>query len=86
MNVNTTLTTLSLWSFVSHDLLWNLMPTDSSINSSKSNKLPDLNLYLPKLAEAHQAALKINLGKGNKKNCWKIIYLLAIPARYSNDG
>ena len=47
------------WSFVSHDLLWNLMPADSSVNSSKSNKLPELNLYLPKLAEAHQAALRI---------------------------
>ena len=56
------------WSFVSHDLLWNLMPADASINSSKSNKLPDLNLYLPKLAEAHQAALRINLeiGRQNK--------------------
>lgn len=56
------------WSFVSHDLLWNLMPSDPSINSSKSNKLPDLELYLPKLAEAHQKALKIYLktGKQNK--------------------
>ena len=54
------------WSFVSHDLLWNLMPADSSINSSKSNKLPDLNMYLPKLAEAHQAALRINLEKGKQ--------------------
>lgn len=56
------------WSFVSHDLLWNLMPADASINSSKSNKLPDLNLYLPKLAETHQAALRINLeiGRQNK--------------------
>ena len=54
------------WSFVSHDLLWNLMPADSSINSSKSNKLPDLNLYLPKLAETHQAALRINLEKGRQ--------------------
>ena len=56
------------WSFVSHDLLWNLMPADESINSSKSNKLPDLNLYLPKLAEVHQAALRINLeiGRQNK--------------------
>lgn len=54
------------WSFVSHDLLWNLMPADSSINSSKSNKLPDLNLYLPKLAETHQAALRINLEKGKQ--------------------
>lgn len=54
------------WSFVSHDLLWNLMPADSSVNSSKSNKLPELNLYLPKLAEAHQAALRINLEKGKQ--------------------
>ena len=54
------------WSFVSHDLLWNLMPADSIVNSSKSNKLPELNLYLPKLAEAHQAALRINLEKGKQ--------------------
>jgi hypothetical protein len=54
------------WSFVSHDLLWNLMPADSSINSSNYNKLPDLNLYLPKLAETHQAALRINLEKGKQ--------------------
>ena len=54
------------WSFVSHDLLWNLMPADASINSSKSNKLPDLELYLPKLAEAHQAALRINLEIGSQ--------------------
>lgn len=52
------------WSFVSHDLLWNLMPTDPSINCSKNNKLPDLNLYLPKLAIAHQDALSINLKEG----------------------
>ena len=55
------------WSFVSHDLLWNLMPSDPGINSSKSNRLPDLNLYLPKLAKAHQAALRINLEVGKQE-------------------
>lgn len=55
------------WSFVSHDLLWNLMPADSIINCSKSNKLPDLELYLPKLAEAHQAALRINMEIGKQE-------------------
>ena len=54
------------WSFVSHDLLWNLMPADPSINSSKSNRLPDLELYLPKLAVMHQAALQINLETGKQ--------------------
>lgn len=47
------------WSFVSHDLLWNLIPSDGSINSSKSNKLPELDHYLPKLAETQHRALRI---------------------------
>ncbi len=46
------------WSFVSHDLLWNLIPSDSSINSSKNNKLPDLDYYLPMLAMMQQYALQ----------------------------
>ncbi|MBP3594984.1 MAG: HNH endonuclease [Lachnospiraceae bacterium] len=29
------------WSFVMNDELWNLMPMDSSLNSSKNNRLPD---------------------------------------------
>lgn len=59
------------WSFVSYDLLWNLIPTDSSVNSSKSNKLPDLDLYLPKLATMHQAALRVNLEVGKQKKLYE---------------
>jgi len=33
------------YSFVSHDLIWNLIPADKSFNSSKSNKLPVLERY-----------------------------------------
>lgn len=47
------------WSFVAHNLNWNLVPADSSINSSKSNKLPDLNLYLRKLAEVQHKSLRL---------------------------
>ena len=56
------------WSFVSHDLLWNLIPADGSINSSKSNKLPDLDFYLPKLAELqhHSVQLMLNANKEPK--------------------
>ena len=46
------------WSFVSHNLLWNLLPADSSINSSKSNNLPLLNKYLKPYANLHHEALK----------------------------
>lgn len=39
------------WSYVTHDEFWNLHPTTKSINSSKSNYLPDWNMYFPELAK-----------------------------------
>ena len=39
------------WSYVAHDEFWNLHPTTRSINSSKSNSLPDWNIYFPQLAK-----------------------------------
>lgn len=38
------------WSFVMNDELWNLMPMDSSLNSSKSNKLPKWDPFFEKFA------------------------------------
>lgn len=55
------------WSFVTHDLAWNLMPSNPSINSSKSDRIPDLNLYLPKLSAAHHEAIKIYCGLGKSE-------------------
>lgn len=52
------------WSFVSHDLIWNLIPADGSINSSKSNKLPNLDRYLPCLANMQQAAVQVCIANG----------------------
>ncbi|MHB8521001.1 MAG: HNH endonuclease domain-containing protein [Limisphaerales bacterium] len=46
------------WSFVVHDLLWNLTPVEPATNSSKNDVLPDLDLYLPRLASLHFAAIK----------------------------
>ena len=37
------------WSYVAHDEFWNLHPTKKEINSSKSNNLPDWNMYFSKL-------------------------------------
>lgn len=39
------------WSYVAHDEMWNLNPTTKSINSSKSNNLPDWDTYFKKLAQ-----------------------------------
>jgi len=38
------------WSFVMNDELWNLMPMDSSLNSSKSNKLPKWEPFFKRFA------------------------------------
>ncbi len=39
------------WSFVTHDLNWNLIPTGRTVNSSKSNNLPDLKKYIIPFSE-----------------------------------
>lgn len=44
------------WSFVLHDELWNLIPTFKDINSTKSNKLPKLELYMDKFCEEQYSA------------------------------
>lgn len=38
------------WSFVMNDELWNLMPMDSSLNSSKSDRLPDWDSFFKRFA------------------------------------
>ena len=39
------------WSFVMNDELWNLMPMDSSLNSSKSNRLPQWDKFFRRFAK-----------------------------------
>lgn len=47
------------WSFVAHDLLWNLAPVERVTNSAKNDVLPDIELYLPRLAALHSEAVEI---------------------------
>ena len=54
------------WSFVSHDLLWNLIPSDGSINSSKSNNLPKMDVYLPRLVALQHHSLQLMI-QNNKE-------------------
>ena len=39
------------WSFVMNDELWNLMPMDSSLNSSKNNRLPKWDPFFKRFAQ-----------------------------------
>lgn len=53
------------WSFVLHDELWNLVPTFHNINSAKSNKLPNLEIYMEKFCDLQYNAFKV--ARKNKK-------------------
>jgi hypothetical protein len=48
---------------LAHDQLWNLTPVSRETNSNKSDKLPDLDCYLPRLANLQWNALKMTLNK-----------------------
>lgn len=47
------------WSYVAHDEFWNLSPTTKSINSSKSNNLPDWDTYFKKLVDIEYQSYKL---------------------------
>ncbi len=47
------------YAFVSHDLIWNLIPADRDYNSSKSDKLPRLDVYFDSFFKLQSAAVKI---------------------------
>ena len=47
------------WSFVVHDLFWNLTPVEPATNSAKNDVLPDIDLYLPRLANLHFEAIEV---------------------------
>lgn len=53
------------WSFVAHNQLWNLVPVEKNINSSKSNRLPEETL-LPKMARIQRQAVHTFVNFGGK--------------------
>ncbi len=55
------------WSFVVHNLLWNLVPVPAPVNSSKNDWLPDWQIYFPRLAESQFQVVNFHLQNGNQK-------------------
>jgi hypothetical protein len=47
------------WSFVAHDLLWNIIPTSRSVNSAKRDQLPALDVYFEPFAQLQYQALHV---------------------------
>lgn len=64
------------WSFVLHDRLWNLAPVSRSINSSKSDLLPNLDKYLESFLDLQFMAYRTAIESGIKSKALEDYYLL----------
>lgn len=65
-------------SFVSHDLIWNLIPADCSFNSAKNNKLPPLEKYFKQFYSLQKTAVEI-VKRKSPKNKLLQDYLIILP-------
>lgn len=48
------------WSYVGHDLIWNLIPIPKEVNSSKRDSLPSNKRYLNSFCDFHFEGIKIS--------------------------
>ncbi len=63
--------------FVSHDLIWNLIPADKSFNSTKNDKLPPMK-YFDSFYDLQKTAIEIMISK-YPKNIFLEEYLTIFP-------
>ena len=66
------------YAFVSHDLMWNLIPADPSFNCSKNDKLPSLDRYFDGFFDLQKSAIEIMQYKA-PKNKFLEDYLSIFP-------
>ncbi len=55
------------WRFVTHDLLWNLVPVPNFVNSAKSDSLPAIDKYFDKFANVQYESFRIGFRKNKTK-------------------
>jgi hypothetical protein len=72
------------YSFVSHDLIWNLIPIDSSFNKSKNNKIPRMEFYFDGFYEKQIDVIKFFGSSMSKK--YKEEYLSIFPRFLENQN
>ncbi|GGE25453.1 HNH endonuclease domain-containing protein [Psychroflexus planctonicus] len=72
------------YSFVTHDLIWNLVPINANFNSSKNNKLPLLDKHFHRFYTIQKDAIQL-LGKAMPKT-FKEEYLSTFPRFTENQN
>lgn len=71
--------------FVSHDLIWNLLPIDKSFNSIKSDKLPQMETHFDSFFKLQKTAFEI-INHHSPKNKLLEEYVLLFPDSSSKDS
>ncbi len=66
------------YNFISHDLIWNLIPANKRFNFSKSDKLPSLDKYFDSYFLLHKKAIEI-INQKHSKNKILEDYLTIFP-------
>lgn len=59
------------WSYVANDELWNLIPMEKSLNSSKNNKLPDWGEYFRRMAESQYRLYEVIFSHGEVRTSFE---------------
>lgn len=71
------------WSFVTHDLVWNLTPAPAALNLAKSDAVPNLNRYLGAFVNQHYAAMPVLSAALTNVRGAQLRALEAITAEYA---
>lgn len=75
------------WKFVAHNEPWNLLPIDPSTNSSKSDRIPDIKVYLEPFVQVQLNFLSFLYDSVGESNFQKKTegYLLDLKVRNSKE-
>ena len=73
------------WSFVTHDLLWNLIPTSKEVNSSKSDNLPS-NIYFDLFVGIQHMGLIVSHANMTEKAWYRYIEPFIAELRVSDKS
>lgn len=74
------------YNFVSHDLIWNLIPADKSFNSIKSDKLPSFDKYFDSFFNIQLQGIKIVRDRDPKNKILEDYFSLIPDMNISNVG
>lgn len=73
------------WRYVTHDLMWNIIPTLPQINSSKGDRLPDFLKYFDVFSQMQFSAIQAVATSAHVKSVWLEDYILLFACESRNN-